>query len=763
MERSARYRAVVFVCTLIVGLCASGQGRIIYVDDDATGAGDGSSWTDAFAHLQDALAAAQAGDEIRVAQGIYKPDQGAGIAPGDQEATFALVSGVTLVGGYAGTVGQDPDVRDIEQCETILSGDLKGDDGPEFSNVGDNSVVVVSSLSNDATTTLEGLTVTGGWGYSGPGITALASDLRMEGCTVVRNKTRGTTGHGAGMYNSGGSPVLKDCVFRDNLAWGNGGGFWNEDGDPVFADCLFEGNTAERSGGGLYSRNGVLILQGCTFGGNYAHQGAGMYAVALDESLCVGCRFIGNVALASSTSSGGGVSVDGTGSMTFRDGVFEANISSRGGALSGGGDLVLRRCRFTDNEADKGGGLYCRYGAPYAIDCVFEGNIGRGGGGGVHARYGGRGRSVPAPPGATYVQCRFAGNKAYSAPGGGLYNDNTNVTLVNCLFAGNVAGDGGGIFSRDASPTLMHCTLAQNRGGVVGGLSDETGGSVLDHCIVWDNDGEELSGAARVINSDVEGGWPGQGNVDVDPCFASPGHCEDGGTQRDSRNDVWIDGDYHLKSRAGRWDPDSESWVRDDISSPCIDAGDPLSPIGDELFANGGLVNLGAYAGTVEASKTYFGDPICETHLAGDINGDCRVDFQDLLVVVSQWSDSAPPLVAEGSVIAIVEPKDGATFTVSYEPILILAVADDQTVAVTGMTFHIEGEHPGGGHSGTSLPGHKGLNGWYLVWETLPRRGASQPEGTYTLTAEATCDDGTSIISPPVTFTIESPTSQGQR
>ena len=92
-------------------------------------------------------------------------------------------------------------------------------------------------------------------------------------------------------------------------------------------------------------------------------------------------------------------------------------------------------------------------------------------------------------------------------------------------------------------------------------------------------------------------------------------------------------------SQAGRYDPTSQSWVTDDVTSPCIDAGDPMSPIGNEPFPNGGIVNMGAYGGTDEASKSYFGKPPCETIVAGDVNGDCEINFRDFFFVSLHWLD----------------------------------------------------------------------------------------------------------------------------
>ena len=116
---------------------------------------------------------------------------------------------------------------------------------------------------------------------------------------------------------------------------------------------------------------------------------------------------------------------------------------------------------------------------------------------------------------------------------------------------------------------------------------------MLVNCILWGSTREAIRGStseviegpASVSYSDVEGGWPGEGNINAAPYFVDPNN-----------------GDYHLKSQDGRWDPASESWVIDDTSSPCIDAGDPNDPVGLERFPNGGRINMGAYGGTSEAS-----------------------------------------------------------------------------------------------------------------------------------------------------------------
>ena len=116
-----------------------------------------------------------------------------------------------------------------------------------------------------------------------------------------------------------------------------------------------------------------------------------------------------------------------------------------------------------------------------------------------------------------------------------------------------------------------------------------------------------------------------------------PGRWDGGNVVPYYENDVWIEGDYHLSSQAGRWDAAVNAWVQDNVTSPCIDAGDPGTAVGWEPFPNGGLVNMGYFGGTDQASKSWFGGPVCDTPVAGDINGDCKVNLRDLALLCSHW------------------------------------------------------------------------------------------------------------------------------
>ncbi|HUW20936.1 MAG TPA: LamG domain-containing protein [Sedimentisphaerales bacterium] len=89
-------------------------------------------------------------------------------------------------------------------------------------------------------------------------------------------------------------------------------------------------------------------------------------------------------------------------------------------------------------------------------------------------------------------------------------------------------------------------------------------------------------------------------------------------------------GDYHLKSERGRYWPAHDVWVLDDVTSACVDGGDPAANPGQERTPNGGRINMGAYGGTAYASMSEW--PIPE-----DNNRDGIVNMLDFAMLADKW------------------------------------------------------------------------------------------------------------------------------
>ncbi len=207
MFRPRKTTPLTLLMIALLHLSTASAQTVIYVDADAAGpTHDGSTWCFAYTELHEALVVATPGTTIRVAEGTYTPD--ADSLPDPRDARFSMINGVRLEGGYAGCGAADPEERDIATYETILSGDLNGDDdpgdfpaGPSFD---DNSYHVVTSSRTDATAVLNGFTVrggkAGGWGGGGMYNTFLGSPTVMN-CTFSRNSAIGTFAKGGGMNN----------------------------------------------------------------------------------------------------------------------------------------------------------------------------------------------------------------------------------------------------------------------------------------------------------------------------------------------------------------------------------------------------------------------------------------------------------------------------------------------------------------------------------------------------------------------------------
>ena len=324
---------------------------ILFVDTNAPGpVHDGSNWTTAFRCLQDALTVAKYGDQIRVAQGIYKPDQGTGIIPGDRTATFQLINGVTLKGGYAGFGEPDPNARDFELYETILSGDFDGND-VEVNDPCDllteptraeNSYHVVTGSGTDATAVLDGFTITGGnanshWSYghdSGGGMYINFGSPTVINCTFKGN----FADHGGGLDNGHSCLAVINCTFTKNYADWRGGGMHNGAGSPTVNNCIFSENNSGDYGGGMYNFDSNTVLYNCMFRNNSSvREGGGMSNTRSANPVVMNCIFSGNS------------SVRGGGIYNFESG------------------LMMTNCIVSGNKARWGGGMYLWAGLPTPV------------------------------------------------------------------------------------------------------------------------------------------------------------------------------------------------------------------------------------------------------------------------------------------------------------------------------------------------------------------------------------------------------------
>jgi hypothetical protein len=170
---SCQVRCVLLLICLV--LASAATAKTVYVDDDANGLENGCSWADAYRHLQDALADANESEapvEIRVAQGTYRPDRSSASpdGTGDQNASFCLLDSVAIKGGFAGSGVLDPNARDIAVYESILSGDLAGDDAPvddpcdllNEPTYDENARFVVTAESCGRSAVLDGVTIRSG-------------------------------------------------------------------------------------------------------------------------------------------------------------------------------------------------------------------------------------------------------------------------------------------------------------------------------------------------------------------------------------------------------------------------------------------------------------------------------------------------------------------------------------------------------------------------------------------------------------------------
>lgn len=464
---------------LPVGVAAQ---RLLYVEAGAAGANDGSAWADAFTDLQDALAAALPGDEIWVAEGVYKPiipADAANVTDAERSVSFQLRNGVALYGGFMGHE-TNRDERDAQAHPAILSGDLLGNDqanvdADEPARAENSWHVLKAGHINlgpvDSTTVLDGFTITGGNANelppnpndTGGGLfVILGSNPTVRHVIFTANSAR----FGGGLGCISARLTLTYTLFINNAVSGDGGGMQNLFCASTLRNVAFRDNASGNFGGGLINNRGASLMHGLTFINNTALRGGGMYNL-LDPSVVTNALFLSNVA----DVSGGGMYNDES-PVIVMNAVFSGN-------------------RTLDPDLRGGGGVGNFRESPFLANVVFYGN--------TSAR-----------------------------DGGAVFNINSSPTIVNSILWNNAAGGAeGAIFSGGipgASARLFSSI-------VEGGLPPNT-----------ENGGGNLDADPRFVDADGPDDVPGTLDDNVRLMAASP--AIDAGNNQGQYFDLFdLDGD----------------------------------------------------------------------------------------------------------------------------------------------------------------------------------------------------------------------------
>jgi len=658
----------------LVATSAAAQG-IIYVDHQAAGLNDGSSWFDAYADLQDALDDARhnGASEIWIADGTYYPDRGTQ----DRTRSFDFVSGVSVRGGFAGTESS-PDQR-MMFGETTLKGDIGAIDNTE-----DNSFHVVSLTSFDKPTLLDYLSIRNG-SAQGTGSNSRGGGLFVEeGIAPLHlnnvHLANNTADEGGGMYLRDSSVILTDCSFLDNDAEAFGGGAAiDETVQASLAGCYFGGNAATK-GGGMYlvqAANNVLI-DTSYFSSNTAIDGGGLYSA--ESTICLNaCMFQHNQAANSgggvfldsavfatltdssvyynsANSDGGGVYLALRSEVEIEDSGFGVNTALRlGGGLCLNGNAVVRRStvgRYNKsmrgggiylfggfpadaslelsqswlhhNEADEGGAVNVDEGAVTVDECEIWSNSAFDGAG-LMARYSSvsivrswlYGNEAEGLGAAVFVSSsqslidRSKFSSNFAHVGGAVAALYDDLEITNSFFRDNHAAYAGAISAGQSNANIRNSTIIHNSADVVGGGIIGGVGASLLNSIVWNN---TVDSDGQTID-DEEAQVEGLTFMELGYSLIENWTGNHSGTQMSSADPMFVDPDG-LDGIRGT--PDDNFRVRS--GSPAIDSGDPSfasGPAEKDLDGHARVlcdrVDMGAYE---------FG--------IGDVNCDQLVNLLDM-------------------------------------------------------------------------------------------------------------------------------------
>lgn len=332
----------------------------IYVDANATGLNNGTSWANAFTDLSDALKLVNCVPvyTIYVSKGTYYPSLNSsdGLAENYQAPTFTLRYGVSVYGGFSVADGITTiEARNPALYPTILSGDANKD-----GILTNNAKAVVTVPYGVEYALLDGFTIQDGYNNStgaGSGIYMDNAKATFQNCTISSNTVATASGYGAGAYCYYSTPVFTKCKFYGNTVQGTtqayGGGVYNIGSTSSFSDCEFVGNSIDAGnasyGAAMNNENSPVTVRRCRFvrniasgrnlvaGGIYTH---GVNGISIDNSL-----FDNNT--------GGALCSDGTNIAIINSTIvnnFNPNVDYTGGILNISSNATVTNCIFYGNS-----------------------------------------------------------------------------------------------------------------------------------------------------------------------------------------------------------------------------------------------------------------------------------------------------------------------------------------------------------------------------------------------------------------------------
>ncbi len=332
-----------------IALVSVAQSRI-YVNQNATGSTNGTSWTNAYTSIDSAFANSVSDDTIWISAGRYFPT-GNGV-----NARFDLPNGRVIYGSFAG-IETNIDQRDITNNITYLDGDI-GTQGSASDNC--RNVVFANNLTSPVL--VDGFHIVNGYAYTvggsitvgGGGARILNSYVHFSNCTFEDNYTymRG----GAIYAQNSSGVVLKNCVFKNNIT----------------------GNNTQSLGGAIYMNSGYLTVESCTFTSNQSKSG-GAIATYSPTVIIDRTTFSSNKA---TTDDGGAIYNGSESTLSVYNSLFAGNYSEGNcAAIYTSSTLNTNsqkyvNCTFADNYTKQSNG-YTAYASDYTTvsNCIFWGNV----------------------------------------------------------------------------------------------------------------------------------------------------------------------------------------------------------------------------------------------------------------------------------------------------------------------------------------------------------------------------------------------------